>query len=931
MKGSIRSLARLASPRAGVGCALVSAFLLLAAPAAAAVTVSAGATLITIEGSAGNDATVVSDEGSNVRITNATAQGANCTQSGTDALCPRGSRTISANLLGGDDDFDNRSSAVAGVTAGPGADMLIGRLLTADAGDGLDIMRPSGMTGVVSLAGGAEFDIYDIGADTGASDVVTDTGAFMVDYLSRPPASGGVTLTPNNDLDDDGAAGEFDDIRGATFIRGTVGADTISGTAGNGDVVDGDLGADVINGGDDVPTGGAGVTTLPGDAVVFGMDAHMPYPRPASSARTQGVHANLAAGSSSDGDTLARIDDLRGTPFNDVLTATSDRDVVEAGAGSDQVSSGGESDTVTCDGLTGSVLAPLRSVAVAHGTAAAMFANQCALTVDAGDGSDVVRGGAFNDTLRGGPGDDDLHAAAGDDMIVGGAGTDALHGADGIDTVSFEADPAGVAVDLSSAIGQEVSGGSFENAIGSPFNDIIAGTTGANVLDGSGGIDTVSYAGRVNGMAIDLTHGTVTPIGAAQPEDTIAGFESAAGGNGGDRIIGDGGQNGLVGNDGNDSFIPGFGPDIIVGGSGTDSISFGYLGPALAASQTGITHRMNVLNAINSEGDISHEVEELVGSVRDDVLIGTSGDDSLSGANGDDRIVPGGGADTVTGGAGEDTLDYAASAVAIHADLQRLRVTELGATQITDTTLDGFENLIGSPFADVLRGTRSLAAGSGVNEISGRGGSDVIDGRSGDDTLRGEGGHDRFGTIAETVPLTARASSVTVGNFDTGGTSDETSNTIVIGEGGDGRDTVLGGPGDDDVNVRDAALDELVDCGDGTDIARQDLRDDEGNLQIDRCETTETAAIDQLMTVVRSVRKRGRVVIVRLSCPKRSKVTCKGRAGLVRTRSAKAHKVTRYRIARGRTRLVTVRGRGRYLVLSERDQRRRLRHLVRRL
>jgi len=891
--------------RLAMPLALVT-LLVPAAPAAAAVSASIQGSTIAVTGTTGDDATLLTDEGANVRITNATA-GSGCSQSGGDALCPRGTNTISADLLAGADDFESLSSAEANVLGREGADFLVGRLRSAQGGDAKDVIRTSGMTGVVSLDGGADVDVFDIGANTAASDIVTDTGAYMVDYLSRPAGSGGVTVIASDSIANDGASGEFDNVGAATLIRGTVNSDNLTGSAGNSDKLDGELGADFIDGGDDLPTPGIGGTAVPGDALVFGMDAAMPYARPAASTRTQGVTADLAAGTSSDGDTLTRMDDLRGTQQGDTLRGAADRDVIHGGGGSgeDTVTSGGETDAIQCGGGLGNLLIQLVLVSGAHGGPGIGADNGCKLTVDAGDGDDNVTGGTQGETIRGGAGADNLNGGDGGDTIVGGPGVDQLQGSTGSDTASFAEDTAGVNVNLASGSGQEVSGGNFENAIGSPFNDTLAGTTGANVLNGGAGSDTLSYADRTAGVRIDLAAGTAA-------EDTVAAFERANGGAGADALIGTTAANTLIGNNGDDVVRPGLGPDVVVGGNGRDRLDFDYL----SAGSAGITHTIGGSGASNTEGDISLEIEELSGSKGADVLIGTSQGDGLSGNDGNDRLVPGAGADTLRGGLGSDTLDYSASPVAIHAHLNQvggLEVREFASTQTRDTLSDQLENLKGSQFADVLRGSDQFG-----NDLRGGGGGDVIDGRSGDDVLHGDGGNDRFGKVSGSVLETATASQVTVGNGSE-----------------DGRDTVFGGTGNDDANVRDAQLDDRVDCGAGTDIARQDLVDDDGDLDIDNCESIETTAVDQrAMTRIVRIRKRGSRLRVTLACPRRSRVRCKGRAAMARTPKGRRARATRYKIRKGRRRTITVRRfsrRRRYLVLSERDQRRRVRRLVRRV
>jgi hypothetical protein len=228
--------------------AVALAFLGLAATADAAVTVSEDASTIFITGTGGADGTTVVDGGSNVVVSQATAV-APCTQSGTDAVCARGTRTISASLAGGPDSLNSQSAADASISGGDGDDTLTGRLRAVLGGAGMDTITPSGMSGTVTLQGEGDYDTYDIGTDTGASDLVSDSGGGgLVDYLSRPSGSGGVSVTLADSIANDGAVGEFDNVGGSGVgdVRGTNNGDSLTGTDGA-NVITGALGADVMD------------------------------------------------------------------------------------------------------------------------------------------------------------------------------------------------------------------------------------------------------------------------------------------------------------------------------------------------------------------------------------------------------------------------------------------------------------------------------------------------------------------------------------------------------------------------------------------------------------------------------------------------------------------------------------------------------------
>ena len=91
-----------------------------------------------------------------------------------------------------------------------------------------------------------------------------------------------------------------------------------------------------------------------------------------------------------------------------------------------------------------------------------------------------------------------LHCST-NDAVSGNAAANVLNGLGGIDTISYYASAQGVTINLSAGTG--VSGGvtdtllNFENANGSAYADNITGNGGANVLNGLGGADTLTGGG----------------------------------------------------------------------------------------------------------------------------------------------------------------------------------------------------------------------------------------------------------------------------------------------------------------------------------------------------------------------------------------------------------------------------------------------------
>ena len=147
--------------------------------------------------------------------------------------------------------------------------------------------------------------------------------------------------------------------------------------------------------------------------------------------------------------------------------------------------------------------------------------------------------------------------------------------------------------------------------------------------------------------------------------------------------------------------------------------------------------------------------DKLVGAGGEDTIKGGAGADFLSGGGandelfgeaGDDTLEGGPGADTLSGGfpnGGVDTITYARSAAAVRVNLGEAAAE--GGEAEGDVIMH-IENIIGSPWADWLRGDSNdniLTGGAGDDTlIGGGGGNDELNGGAGDDTLNGGAGDD---------------------------------------------------------------------------------------------------------------------------------------------------------------------------------------------
>ncbi|HEX2738942.1 MAG TPA: PQQ-dependent sugar dehydrogenase [Rubrobacter sp.] len=127
-------------------------------------------------------------------------------------------------------------------------------------------------------------------------------------------------------------------------------------------------------------------------------------------------------------------------------------------------------------------------------------------------------------------------------------------------------------------------------------------------------------------------------------DDVICGDRGSdiiKGGGGNDILRGEGGADKLYGEDGDDTFD---------GGLGTDTANFSSSLAAITASLTDNT-------ATGEDSDTLTDIENLVGSSKDDTLIGSDGDNTINGGGLGDSLTGMGGADTLNGGGGPDSVN----------------------------------------------------------------------------------------------------------------------------------------------------------------------------------------------------------------------------------------------------------------------------------
>ena len=274
------------------------------------------------------------------------------------------------------------------------------------------------------------------------------------------------------------------------------------------------------------------------------------------------------------------------------------------------------------------------------------------------DGDDRYHGSDGYDTIAGYDGDDRLWGEDGPDTIYGGLGRDVLRGGDGDDRIS--------------------GGPGADRMFGGRGNDIFELAARGDRIDGGAGDDQLWFAYDTN------------PV-----------LHTAAGGEGIDTIRFDGARF-----DGRTGALDLTGFEHIADGSTLYS-TFKEDSVIDLSSLTSASFATDTLRITGADGDGRLTV---TGGAERDVITGSAGDDVLNGGAGDDWLIGFVGADPLIGGDGVDTVEVRV-AKPHGATISLLEGTCEVRGEID--RLEGIENVLGTGFADRIRGD------DGANRLDG--------------------------------------------------------------------------------------------------------------------------------------------------------------------------------------------------------------------
>ncbi len=416
--------------------------------------------------------------------------------------------------------------------------------------------------------------------------------------LTLAGSSAGETLAGWYGNDSIAGAAGHDTLRGIAgndTLRGGDGNDSLDGGAGN-DSMAGDLGADTLFGGDgaDRLVGGGGNDSLAGGADLavdtldgsagndvlqdsFGhdlllgglgndtLDSGYLTPDPSFAA------GRMRGG---DGDDLLRVhgrSDAYGDAGNDRLEWSWERSGLDSPSGSPVLDGGVGSDTLHLDlSRLGDLSATVELVQFGGGAGYAR-ADGLEIRFNGVERFSVV-GTRYDDRLQGAAGADTLDGYSGRDTLIGAAGNDTYIvdsvqdvvselAAGGTDTVwawtGYSLQRLGAVENL------RLLSASAANGTGNALANVLYAGAGDNVLDGLGGIDTVSYRDAGAAVTASLATSAAQATGGSGL-DTLLGIERLVGSRFADRLTGNAGANRLDGGAGSDRLTGGAGADGFV-------------------------------------------------------------------------------------------------------------------------------------------------------------------------------------------------------------------------------------------------------------------------------------------------------------------------------------------------------------------------------
>jgi len=820
---------------AGTGNALVN----LIAGGSGNDTLNGGAGADWMIGGAGDDTYIVDNNGDVITEDNG---------GGTDTI----KTTLAIYSLAAVDNVENLT--YTGTAAFTGTGNNLANKITG--GSGADIL--DGGTGTDTLIGGLGNDTYIV---SDASDIVTEAANAGTDTIKTALSTYSLAAIANVENLTYTGTGDFTGTGNglANVITGGKGNDTLDG-GGGADTMIGGLGNDIyyVDNTADIVTEAASAGT---DEIRTSLTTYSLATRTAIENLTYTGTGNFTG----TGNALVNV--ITGGSGNDTLDGGTGADTLIGGAGDDTyVVDAGDTVTEAANAGTDTIRTALVSYTLGANIENLTYTGKVAFTGTGNSLGNVITGGAAADKLTGGSGNDTLNGGAGIDTMIGGLGDDTYIVDNAADIVTENAGEGTDTIKTTLTSYSLASKPAVENltytgtaafkGTGNTLDNVIAGGSGADLLDGGTGADTL-----IGGVGNDTY--IVDDMGDAVTEDANAGTDLIktalvsysladianvenltytgvdgftgtgnglvnviTGGKGADTLDGGAGADTLIGGLGDDIYIVDNAADVVTeaANAGTDTVKTALSALTLAAN----VEKLVYTGGGDFVGTGNTLANTITGGIGNDTLNGGAGADAMIGDVGDDTYIVDNTGDTVTENAGEGT--------------------DTVKTTLTSYTLgSNVENLTYTGTA-AFKGTGNELA----NTITGAAGADILDGGTGADTLIGGLGNDTYivddegDTVSEnakagtdliktTLSSYSLAALVNIENLTYTGTGNFTGTgnllaNVITGntgndvlDGGAGADTLIGGLGDD-IYVVDNTADVVTEAANaGTDEIRTSL------------------------------------------------------------------------------------------------------------
>ena len=493
-------------------------------------------------------------------------------------------------------------------------------------------------------------------------------------------------------------------------VRGTTGADTLTGGSGN-DLIIGGEGGDTID-------GGAGINTAvyagPSTQYVIYKDSAGGYDVADTATLGQPMdrlfNINLISFSDLTVDPSTAIAQLlRGTAGADTLTGGAGNDLFIGNGGGDVLNGLGGLNTAAYSGSragytvysdgSGGVWVQTNS----NGPSTALFDHLLSIqSLQFSDGifstssastGQLLKAGSGTVTLTGGSGNDALVGGGGIDTLIGGTGND-IYYVDNMQDVVRENAGEGFDTVYVAAPSWTVTAGSYVEKVvmTGTLNGSLTGNQLSMELDGNAGINTLSDGGGADTLKGGLGNDTyiVTNANTVVVENANEGFDTVKTslnsytlpdnvenltftGTGNFYGVGNATNNGTItGGTGNDTLVSGTGIERLVGGGGHDTFYVNNIQDAVVASPGGNSVVYTSVSGFVAPANVSTVIYTGTGNFTGfansagTTLVGGAGNDTLNGGAGNDVLDGGAGNNILTGGAGADVFRFAAPGTGVN-------------------------------------------------------------------------------------------------------------------------------------------------------------------------------------------------------------------------------------------------------------------------